>query len=231
MVVAIQKGYRHGTDFFLKEEEWQASINISAKDFAENGSVVVGCVYKDLHELLLRNKSIRKETDGPRYVNTKIVTAAMNPKPEQLRQDVILRFKNLEVVDKIKHCVFWSGFKISPDGFSEKGCYVDPSNSNSEETVCSCSHLTHFAVLVDFSGGTKLSTKDITILEIITYVGLSLSIIGMLWTITLYFFLTDVRQPLSQIRLSLAVALGAGQIIFLTGINATENKVGSFSVL
>ncbi|PFX14626.1 Polycystic kidney disease protein 1-like 2 [Stylophora pistillata] len=224
LVVAIQKGYRHGTDFFLKEEEWQASINISAKDFAENGSVVVGCVYKDLHELLLRNKSIRKETDGPRYVNTKIVTAAMNPKPEQLRQDVILRFKNLEVVDKIKHCVFWSGFKISPDGFSEKGCYVDPSNSNSEETVCSCSHLTHFAVLVDFSGGTKLSTKDITILEIITYVGLSLSIIGMLWTITLYFFLTDVRQPLSQIRLSLAVALGAGQIIFLTGINATENK-------
>ena len=41
-------------------------------------------------------------------------------------------------------------------------------------------------------------------------------------------FNRDVRQPLSQIRVSLAVALGAGQIFFLSGINATENKVGGF---
>ena len=46
-----------------------------------------------------------------------------------------------------------------------------------------------------------------------------------------FYFTRDARQPLSQIRLSLAVALGAGQIIFLTGINATENKVGGFTVL
>ena len=41
-------------------------------------------------------------------------------------------------------------------------------------------------------------------------------------------FNRDLRQPLSQIRVSLAVALGAGQVIFLSGINATENKVGGF---
>ena len=34
----------------------------------------------------------------------------------------------------------------------------------------------------------QLSSKDVTILEIITYVGLCLSIIGILSTITLYFF-------------------------------------------
>ena len=38
-------------------------------------------------------------------------------------------------------------------------------------------------------------------------------------------FTRDVWQPLTQIRLSLSVSLGAGQIIFLTGINATENTV------
>ena len=32
-----------------------------------------------------------------RYVNTRIMTAAMNPKPEKLRRDVILKFKNLQV--------------------------------------------------------------------------------------------------------------------------------------
>ena len=47
----------------------------------------------------------------------------------------------------------------------------------------------------------------------------------------LFFFLPlacfdrDVWQPLTQIRLSLSVSLGAGQIIFLAGINATENTV------
>ena len=32
-----------------------------------------------------------------RYVNTRIMTAAMNPKPEKLRRGVILKFKNLQV--------------------------------------------------------------------------------------------------------------------------------------
>ncbi|XP_066023126.1 adhesion G protein-coupled receptor E3 isoform X2 [Pocillopora verrucosa] len=226
MVLGIQIGYRrNATDFFLKEEELQVSINISSDDFAEKGSVIVGCVYKDLHELLLRNQSTGEEPDTSRYVNTRIMTAAMNPKPEKLRRDVILKFKNLQVVEEEKHCMFWSGFKNSLDGFSEEGCHVDHSKSNSEETICSCNHLTHFAVLVDFSSSTKLSENDVAVLEIITYVGLSLSIIGILSTITLYSFLTDLRQPLFQIRVSLAVALGAGQISFFAGINATEIKI------
>ena len=43
------------------------------------------------------------------------------------------------------------------------------------------------------------------------------------------YFIRDVRQPLSQIRLSLSASLGAGQIIFLAGINATENMVSCIS--
>ena len=34
-----------------------------------------------------------------------------------------------------------------------------------------------------------------------------------------------MRGPLSQIRVSLVASLGAGQIIFLTGSGAVENKV------
>ena len=44
-----------------------------------------------------------------------------------------------------------------------------------------------------------------------------------------YYFTRDVRQPLSQIRLSVSISLGAGQIIFLAGINAIENKVSILS--
>ncbi|CAH3159226.1 unnamed protein product [Pocillopora meandrina] len=115
------------------------------------------------------------------------------------------------------------------DSFSEEGCHVVTSKSNSEETVCSCNHLTHFAVLLDYDGSTKLTEEDETILKVATYVGLSLSIIGILLTLILSSCLTDVRKPLSQIPLSVSMSLGAGQIIFLAGINATGNKVSSLS--
>ena len=47
-------------------------------------------------------------------------------------------------------------FFFMSDSFSEEGCHVVTSKSNSEETVCSCNHLTHFAVLMDYDGSTKV---------------------------------------------------------------------------
>lgn len=47
----------------------------------------------------------------------------------------------------------------------------------------------------------------------------------------IFTFTRDVRQPLPQIRLSLCVSLGAGQIIFLSGINATEKMVSGYILL
>ena len=41
----------------------------------------------------------------------------------------------------------------------------------------------------------------------------------------LFFIASDVHQPLSQVRLSLVASLGLGQIMFLAGINATQDKV------
>ena len=43
-----------------------------------------------------------------------------------------------------------------------------------------------------------------------------------------FFVIRDMKGPLSQIRVSLVASLGAGQIIFLAGIGATENKVKRF---
>ncbi|CAH3159267.1 unnamed protein product, partial [Pocillopora meandrina] len=159
-----------------------------------------------------------------KYLNSRIMAVAMDPKPNKLETNVMLKFRNLKVDEREKTCVFWRGFSKSSEGFSGRGCHVVASQSNTEETVCSCNHLTHFAVLLDYNGSSGLTEEDETVLEIITYVGLSLSIIGIILTVILYSFLTDVQQPLSQIRLSLSVALGAGQFIFLVGINATKNK-------
>nr|XP_058969872.1 latrophilin-like protein LAT-2 [Pocillopora verrucosa] len=149
--------------------------------------------------------------------------AAMDPKPVKLQENVILTFKNLKNDPREKHCTFWSGLSESQDGFSKDGCHVVTSLSNTEETVCSCNHLTHFGVLVDYSGASVLSQKYEDILEIITYIGLSLSIIGMIPTIIMYSLFTDVHEPLTQIRLSLVASIAAGQISFLAGMHALDN--------
>ncbi|XP_022803005.1 adhesion G-protein coupled receptor D1-like [Stylophora pistillata] len=47
----------------------------------------------------------------------------------------------------------------------------------------------------------------------------------MILTITMYSLFTDIHQPLTQIRLSLAASLGAGQISFLAGMHAMGNPV------
>ncbi|CAH3165295.1 unnamed protein product [Pocillopora meandrina] len=69
-----------------------------------------------------------------------------------------------------------------------------------------------------------ITKTDEKILTTLTYVGLTLSIIGIILTIISYALFTEVRQPLSQVRLSLAASPGTGQIIFLAGINAKGDE-------
>ncbi|CAH3194028.1 unnamed protein product, partial [Porites evermanni] len=112
----------------------------------------------------------------------------------------------------------------SPVGWSGQGCHVTWLNDS--RTECSCNHLTHFAVLMQFDTDSELKTgqSNEKVLNILTYLGLTLSLIGIIATIICYTFLTDIKAPLSQIRISLVASLGVGQIIFLAGIGATENK-------
>ena len=82
------------------------------------------------------------------------------------------------------------------DSFSEEGCHIVTSKSNSDETVCSCNHLTHFAVLMDYDGSKKVTKLFLPYSIILwaqwTYsiLSLSLSIVGILLTLLIYSCLT-----------------------------------------
>ncbi|XP_078382019.1 adhesion G protein-coupled receptor L4-like [Oculina patagonica] len=221
----IQRHFRQNTsEFHLEEPGRQASIKVPSINFDSNGSVIVGILYKDLHELFVTNPYNGDGTEKSRRLNNILMAATMYPKPKQLQQNVVLRFRNIKATAEKRHCVFWNGLsQTNPDGWSNEGCHVVTSKSNSEETECSCNHLTHFAVLFDYGDSSEIAETEEKILKIITYVGLALSIMGIILTVISYLLLSDVHQPLSQIRVSLAGSLGAGQIIFLAGINATGN--------
>ena len=50
---------------------------------------------------------------------------------------------------------------FSSDGWSEEGCHVVRSKSSSGQTECSCNHMTHFAVLLDYGDDLKVILLEI----------------------------------------------------------------------
>lgn len=69
-VLMITKASRqNASGFNLQKEEWKQSINISSANFADYGQVVVGFVYKDLHQLLQLKHPIKERTGITRLCN------------------------------------------------------------------------------------------------------------------------------------------------------------------
>ncbi|XP_066023882.1 adhesion G-protein coupled receptor D1-like [Pocillopora verrucosa] len=212
--------------FRLEEPNGENFLSIPSGNL-DNGSVVLGMIYKDLHQLFITNQTENSTLNNSRDVTSIIMAATITPPPKKLQENITLKFKNIKNSNNKKKCMFWNMLddSFSSIGWSGEGCYVK--STDAYQTECTCNHLTHFAVLLDTSSGTEtadISANDEKNLEILTYVGLTLSVIGISLTIISYVTLTDMRRPLSQIRVSLVASLGAGQIMFLTGIRATGNK-------
>ncbi|CAH3160096.1 unnamed protein product [Pocillopora meandrina] len=222
MVLAIQKAYRQNkSGFHFEEQQWQARIDIAASNFEENGSLAVAFVYKDLHDLLLTDQAIRSKTDNQRNINSRIMAVTMDPKPETLRENVTLKFKNLKVLEAEKRCMFWSNISKS---FSEEGCHVVTSKSNSEETVCSCNHLTHFAVLMDYDDSTMAAC--VTIAALMQYFLMAAFCWMLIEGIYLYFFVVKVYNINTKMIMYHVISWGLPVIMVAMSIGIAAGKEG-----
>ncbi|XP_015748569.1 PREDICTED: adhesion G-protein coupled receptor D1-like [Acropora digitifera] len=113
-------------------------------------------------------------------------------------------------------------FRSAVNGdWSRKGCSLEKSDDN--KIICTCNHLTNFAVLMQVVEN-EVTSKHLVAMEIITYFGCALSLTAEALTIIAYWTLTGFKQEQVQIRLNLVVALAAAQLAFLSGIDALEPK-------
>ena len=62
--------------------------------------------------------------------------------------------------------------------WSDRGCNISESLSNTSVTVCECDHLTHFAILLS-AAPLNLTDAVVLSLEVIGYVGVSVSLVAM----------------------------------------------------
>ncbi|XP_064406825.1 uncharacterized protein LOC135351685 isoform X2 [Halichondria panicea] len=118
-------------------------------------------------------------------------------------------------------CVFWE-FKRGSDSrlingrWNTRDCERNDSLSNSTHTVCECTHLTNFAILL--SSQPIVGGVHAFVLEVIGYIGVSLSVLAMLATILALVYLRSLWSMRNYIHINLCVSLILAQLMFVSGV-------------
>ncbi|XP_017556564.1 adhesion G-protein coupled receptor G6 isoform X2 [Pygocentrus nattereri] len=148
-----------------------------------------------------------------------------------LRDPVQIEIAHLHSLQKNAkpQCVFWDfTMQNGSGGWNSEGCVVS-SESSSNRTVCLCSHLTHFGILMDISGAAvEIDERDTKILTFITYIGCGISAIFSAVTILTYIAFEKLRRDYpSKILMNLSTSLLFLNMVFLLdGWLASYNNEG-----
>nr|DBA31283.1 TPA: hypothetical protein GDO54_007159 [Pyxicephalus adspersus] len=213
------------------EDEYDPRLSKRKKrqpDSSNQHAVAMVIVYRSLGQLLPENydpdrRSLR--VPNRPVINTPIVSASVHsegePLPLQLDRPIILEYTMLETEERTKPvCVFWNHSIIAGGvgGWSSKGC--DLLFRNKSHVTCQCNHMTSFAVLMDIS---KRENGEVLPLKIITYTSVSVSLVALLLTFILLVIIRTLRSNIHNIHKNLVAALFFSELVFLIGINQTEN--------
>uniref|UniRef100_A0A8C3W0L6 Adhesion G protein-coupled receptor E3 n=1 Tax=Catagonus wagneri TaxID=51154 RepID=A0A8C3W0L6_9CETA len=154
------------------------------------------------------------------YLNSQVVTAAIGPKRNtSLSRSVILNFQHVKIKPGVKKvfCVYWKGTNEGGH-WSTEGCVLIQANKT--HTTCSSAHLSSFAVLMAFH-----SQKEDPALRVITYVGLSLSLLCLLLAALTFLLCKPIQNTSTSLHLQLSICLFLAHLLFLTAIGQTEPQV------
>ncbi|XP_072251383.1 adhesion G-protein coupled receptor G6 [Leuresthes tenuis] len=166
---------------------------------------------------LFKDPDITNATQSSLTLNSYIVSASINNSHVINLEDrvvVTLRHKNPKQPGDSVQCMFWDFQKHGGQGgWNSSGC--ETRSISPYQTSCLCDHLTHFAVLLDVSGG-PISESDNQILTMISYLGCGISAIFLGLTLLTYLFFEKLRQDYpSKILINLSAALLGLNMIFL----------------
>lgn len=175
--------------------------------------------YGSLEKIL--NGSFFHNTRGIPEVrlNSRIVSGTVGVKKEVLSDPVLLTFQNTQPgSDRAKYlCVYWDGSEKDSGGWSTEGCLHV--RSNDSHTVCKCSHLSSFAVLM------ALTPQVDPVLVVITYVGMSLSLCCLFLAALTFCLCRSIQNTSTTLHLQLSICLFLAHLLFLVGMDQTEPEV------
>ncbi|XP_071130286.1 adhesion G protein-coupled receptor E3-like isoform X1 [Mytilus edulis] len=138
-----------------------------------------------------------------------------------LNPPLYLYFKYDQIHDEGVRCSFWD-YNLEKNGFwSANG--LKTVHQNSTYTECTSTHLTNFAVLLSLY---EIPDNHDEYLGIITQIGCSVSIAALVVLLIIYFMeWRHVPTDKSKILVTMAVVFLLAYVIFLAGIEGTDNKI------
>ncbi|XP_072104333.1 adhesion G protein-coupled receptor E2-like isoform X2 [Mobula birostris] len=184
-------------------------------------------VFKDLESQL--NQEIRpSQNQGGRpsqnYVslNSKVIAATISNKATSSnlteKFNLTLNLKQEKEVGKEPECVYWSNTKEKSVWLSD-GC--ERIHSNQTHVTCQCNHLTSFAILM---APVKIETDDWH-LEMITYVGLIISLFCLAASIAIFVNCKSIQNANTNLHKHLSITLFLAQFVFLIGMRIKQPVV------
>ena len=151
------------------------SIELEAESLLQNGDNgavrAVFATYNQLENILQPVSQRHKEE--PVFINSKVISASLGRgRHIELSKPAKITFKHLNEVEDVSRmkssCVYWD---YVSNQWSEDGCRLV--NGNTTHTICSCNHLTNFALLMSHQplGGsgvakTSLDSNDGTLVPL-----------------------------------------------------------------
>ncbi|XP_072173174.1 latrophilin-like protein 1 [Diadema setosum] len=122
-------------------------------------------------------------------------------------------------------CIFYVYGDEDGSGYwSSEGCRVVESNRS--HTKCACNHLTNFAILLDVTGVyTEIPAVHNLALELLTLIGCSISIACLAVSIFAFSFFKSLWNTRTTIHRNLCISLLVAELLFLVGVERTENKI------
>ncbi|KAG9259923.1 adhesion G protein-coupled receptor L3-like isoform X1 [Astyanax mexicanus] len=223
---------------FPQSESSGNSIHLSAntlKQHGRNGEIRMALVlYKNLGQYLsTENASVRLSSEAayPNYsliVNSPVITAAINKDSNKvyLSEPVVFTVRHLQQSEENfnPNCSFWSYSKRTMTGYwSTQDCRL--LGSNRTHTSCSCTHLTNFAVLMAHVEVKKADQMQKLLLDLITWVGILLSLVCLLICIFTFCFFRGLQSDRNTIHKNLCISLFIAETLFLTGIHRTDQPI------
>ncbi|XP_034440448.1 adhesion G protein-coupled receptor L3 isoform X6 [Hippoglossus hippoglossus] len=223
---------------FPQSELHGNSIQLSAstlKQHGRNGEIRMAFVlYRNLGSYLsTENASVKLSSEAvyPNYsviVNSPVITASINKESNKvyLSEPVVFIVKHLQHSEENfnPNCSFWSYSKRTMMGFwSTQDCRL--LGTNRTHTSCSCTHLTSFAVLMAHVEVKKADSMHDLLLDVITWVGILLSLVCLLICIFTFCFFRGLQSDRNTIHKNLCISLFIAESLFLVGINRADQPI------
>ncbi|XP_070229910.1 adhesion G protein-coupled receptor E3 [Bos mutus] len=205
----------------LQIEKETMDIDCSVVTGGGTGGAVVFISYKSFGSILdgsfvsKENLTLDEKLDHFQ-LNSKVISGTTGCKKNcSLAKPVNFTFHHIQMVGESRKslCVYWDELV-----WSNEGCHVILSDGT--RTVCSCSHLSTFAVLM-----ASVELKEDPVLTVITYVGLSLSLLCLFLAALTFLLCRSIQNVSTSLHLQLSICLFLAYLLFLTGIKRTEPEV------